>query len=196
MAQFHTTQRLATGLFIGLLHLGLLAALLYHVNSSRPEDAGPVAYMNLILLPKTAPPPVREATAPPPPLRRSRPSADTARPAPILKAIPAHTPADAPAEPDTPAPAPSASPSPSQKLDMLALRADVGRISKEYVAEPFEQVRAAESRLEAEKNDLGRAIGKAKRPPCTKKYSGGTSMNLILLIPLAIDTITDKGCKW
>lgn len=190
MAQFHTTQRFATGLFIGLLHLGLLAALLYHVNSARPEDVGPVAYMNLILLPKTAPPPVREATAPPPLVRRSRPSVDTARTA----ALPANEPADAAAEPDTPAPAPSASPSP--KLDMLALRADVGRIGKDYVAEPFEQVRAAESRLEAEKNDLGRAIGKAKRPPCTKKYSGGTSMNLILLIPLAIDTITDKGCKW
>ena len=79
---------------------------------------------------------------------------------------------------------------------MAALRADAGRVSKDYVPDSFEQVRAAESRLEAEKNDLGRAIEKAKRPPCTKKYSGGTSINLILLIPLAIDTITDKGCKW
>jgi len=79
---------------------------------------------------------------------------------------------------------------------MAALRADARHIGKDYVPDSFERVRAAESRLEAEKNDLGRAIGKAKRPPCTKKYSGGTSLNLILLIPLAIDTITDKGCKW
>lgn len=195
MPQFHTTQRLTTGLFIGLLHLVLLAALLHHANSSRPEDSGPVEYMSFIPVPKTATPPVQPPAAPPPPVRRSRPSADIAETAPILKAIPVPEAAEAQAvAPEAQAPAPSASPSP--KLDMAALRADAGRLSKDYVAEPFEQVRAAESRLEAEKNDLGRAIEKAKRPPCTKKYSGGTSMNLINLIPLAIETVTDKGCKW
>ena len=197
MPQFHTTQRLATGLFIGLLHLVLVAALLHHANSSRPEDSGPVEYMSVILVPKTATPPVQAPAAPPRPVRRSRPSADIAETRPVLKAIPAPEAAEAQAvAPEALAPAPSPSPSPSPKLDMAALRADAGRLSKDYVAEPFEQVRAAESRLEAEKNNLGRAIEKAKRPPCTKKYSGGTSMNLILLIPLAIDTITDKGCKW
>lgn len=194
MPQFHTTQRLTTGLFIGLLHLVLLAALLHHANSSRPEDSGPVEYMSFILLPKTATPPVVKPATPQPPARRSRQPVETAEAAPILRAIPSAEPAETQAEPIAEVPAPSASPSP--KLDMAALRADAGRLSKDYVAEPFEQVRAAESRLEAEKNDLGRAIEKAKRPPCTKKYSGGTSMNLILLIPLAIDTITDKGCKW
>lgn len=194
MPQFHTTQRFTTGLFIGLLHLVLLAALLHHANSSRPEDSGPVEYMSLILVPKTATPPIQPPAAPPPPVRRSRTSADIAEPVPILKAIPAPAPSDTQQDPVAEAPAPSASPSP--KLDMAALRADAGRISKDYVAEPFEQVRAAESRLEAEKNNLGRAIEKAKRPPCTKKYSGGTSLNLILLIPLAIETVTDKGCKW
>ena len=58
------------------------------------------------------------------------------------------------------------------------------------------QVRDAEHRLAAEKTGLGRAIKEAKRPPCTKKYSGGTSLNVFALIPLAIDTITDTGCKW
>lgn len=194
MHQFHLRQRLATSFFIGLAHVALVAALLHHANSSRPEDAEPVATMTFILVPKMVTPPVQEAAAPPPPVRRSRPSVDIAETAPVLKSIPASEPTDAQADPVAEAPTPAASPSP--KLDMVALRADAGRISKDYVPDSFEQVRAAESRLEAEKNDLGRAIEKAKRPPCTKKYSGGTSVNLILLIPLAIDTITDKGCKW
>lgn len=193
MHQFHLRRRLATSFLIGLAHIALVAALLHHANSSRPEDAGPVEYMRFILVPKTVTPPVQEA-APPSPVRRSRPPVDIAGTAPVLKSIPASEPTDAQADPVAEAPAPSASPSP--KLDMAALRADAGRISKDYVPDSFEQVRAAESRLEAEKNDLGRAIEKAKRPPCTKKYSGGTSLNLILLIPLAIETVTDKGCKW
>jgi len=192
MQQFHMRQRLATSSFVGLLHLVLVAALLHHANSSRLEDAGPVEYMTYIVVPKTVTPTVRKAVTPPPPVRRSRPTIDTAEPAPIRKAIPAAEPDNMQAAPE--APAPSASPSPT--LDMAALRADARHIGKDYVPDSFERVRAAESRLEAEKNDLGRAIGKAKRPPCTKKYSGGTSLNLILLIPLAIDTITDKGCKW
>ena len=79
---------------------------------------------------------------------------------------------------------------------MDALRTDARRIASQHVPEPFEQVRNAEHRLEAEKRDLGRAISEARRPPCTKKYSGGTSLNVFALIPLAIDTITDTGCKW
>lgn len=195
MPQFHLTQRFATSLFIGLVHLLLIAALLHHANSAKHEETGPVEYMSYIVVPKPAVPVVQEPVLPtaPPPARRSRPSIVTAEAPQAPNNIPAPDPAEAQAEPAAPAPASAA---PSAKLDMAALRADAGRMSRAYVPEPFEQVRAAESRLEAEKRDLGRAIEKAKRPPCTKKYSGGTSMNLILLIPLAIDTITDKGCKW
>lgn len=40
------------------------------------------------------------------------------------------------------------------------------------------------------------AVRQAKRPDCQTKYSGGEKANLLLLIPLAIETITDKACKW
>jgi len=191
MHQFYTRPRLGTGLFIGLLHLAIIAALMAHKSSPRREDAGPVEYMSYIVVPKPAAPVLRES-APvlaPPPVRRSRPPvADVARTEqePDMTIVPAPEPAV------EAAPSESASP----KLDMAALRADARRASKDYAPEPFEQVRAAESRLEAEKKDLGRAIANTKRPPCTKKYSGGTSLNLLALIPLAIDTITDTGCKW
>lgn len=191
MHQFHTRPRLGTGLFIGLLHLALVAALLQHKSSPRFEETGPVEYMSYIVVPKPPPPAIKESARAPtsPRVRRSRPplaNVATAEAEPVMTIVPAPEPArDA---------APAASPSP--KLDMAALRADARRASKDYAPEPFEQVRAAESRLEAEKKDLGRAIANTKRPPCTKKYSGGEKLNLIALIPLAIDTITDTGCKW
>lgn len=187
-------RRFGTGLSIVLAHLVLVAALLHHANRPRLEDTGPVEYMRYIVVPRPAAPVVVERAAPitPPPLRRSRPAAIRSEAQPAMTIV-------SPAEPaarqaPTEDAAPSASPSP--KLDMAALRADARRASKDYAPEPFEQVRAAESRLEAEKRDLGRAIANTRRPPCTKKYSGGEKLNLIALIPLAIDTITDTGCKW
>jgi len=194
MLQLHTPRRFGTGLFIVLAHFALIAALLQHANRPKLEDTGPVEYMSYIVVPKPPVPRVEEraASITPPPMRRSRPPAVASVAQPAITIVPAVEPAavQAPVQ-DA---APSASPSP--KLDMAALRADAHRASKDYVPEPFEQVRAAESRLEAEKKDLGRAIANTKRPPCTKKYSGGEKLNLIALIPLAIDTITDTGCKW
>ena len=43
---------------------------------------------------------------------------------------------------------------------------------------------------------LAQAVRKAKRPDCQTKYAGGEKANILLLIPLAIETVTDKGCKW
>jgi len=194
MLQLHMPRRFGTGLFIVLAHLVLIAALLHHANRPRFEDTGPVEYMSYIVVPKPAAPRVEERAAPvtPPPVRRSRPPVIRAEAEPAMTIVPATESAAMQLSPE--AAAPSASPSP--KLDMVALRADARRAGKDYAPEPFEQVRAAESRLEAEKKDLGRAIANTKRPPCTKKYSGGEKLNLIALIPLAIDTITDTGCKW
>lgn len=152
--------------------------------------------MSYIVVPKLVTPPVREPTAAAPPraIHRLRPPVDAVQKAPVLRVISAPESAEEGRTPVVEAPASTASPSPT--FDMAALRADARRIGKDHAPDPFEQVRDAESRLEAEKNKLGRAIEQAKRPPCTKKYSGGTSLNLVLLIPLAIDTITDTGCKW
>ncbi|MGI4720845.1 MAG: hypothetical protein ACRYGO_22165 [Janthinobacterium lividum] len=192
------TRRFGTGLLIGLAHLALVAALLHHARSARPEDPGVVEYMSYVVIPKASAPAAKPTPAPVPPVavrRVTRPAVRTEpAPAAIVTAQPRATDAAPAAAPITEA-AP-ASPSPSPRLDMAALRAEARRLAGDHVPEPFEQVREAERRLEADKKDLGRAIREAKRPPCTKKYSGGTSMNLLALIPLAIDTITDTGCKW
>lgn len=196
------TRRFGTGLLIGLAHLALVAALLHHARSARPDDPGVVEYMSYVVIPRAPAPATKPSPAPVPPatVRRLPKPAVHAEPAPlaIVAAPPREAEAAPAAQADTaPAAQAEAAPaSPSPRLDMAALRADARRFAGDHVPEPFEQVREAERRLEADKKDLGRAIREAKRPPCTKKYSGGTSMNLLALIPLAIDTITDTGCKW
>jgi len=42
---------------------------------------------------------------------------------------------------------------------------------------------------------FGASVARATREDCRTKYVSPTP-NLLLLIPLAIETITDKGCKW
>ena len=184
--------RAGPGALIILAHLAFFAILLRYAGTPPLRDeTGPADYIEFVLVPaKARPKPVEAATPAPVPRKRKATTA---------QAAPAPASSDTVAVPSVPEPqesSPEQAVAQGKQLDMDALRATARRVAREHVPEPFEQVRAAESRLEAEKNDLGRAIEKAKRPPCTKKYSGGTSMNLILLIPLAIDTITDKGCKW
>ena len=79
---------------------------------------------------------------------------------------------------------------------MESLRGLARQVEKERVPTALERVRTAEQLRGADDNNLARAIKKAKNPDCQKKYSGGDKVNLILLIPLAIDTITGTGCTW
>lgn len=184
--------RAGPGALIILAHLVFVALLLRYAGTPSIRDQTPPAeYITFALVPATARPKAVEAAAPPlsPPARKRQATVqqDLPLPAPLVAV---------PAVQEAPEPVPAQAAPQGARLDMAALRADARHIAREYVPEPFEQVRDAEHRLEAEKKDLGRAIREAKRPPCTKKYSGGTSLNVFALIPLAIDTITDTGCKW
>lgn len=76
------------------------------------------------------------------------------------------------------------------RIDMESLRAAARQVDSERTPGALEPLRASDD------SDLSRAVRKAKRPDCQTKYSGGTSFDVLLLIPLAIETITDKGCKW
>lgn len=184
--------RAGPGVLIVLAHLLLLAVLIRYAGTPPVRgQAGRASYVAFRLVPVETKPSLAAAPAapePPAPRRRKAPLQPEV-PAPMALPVP-------PAVGETPEPAPAAAASQERRLDMAALRADARRLAGEHLPEPFEQVRAAERRLEADKKDLGRAISQAKRPPCTEKYSGGTKLNLIMLIPLAIDTITDTGCKW
>jgi hypothetical protein len=105
--------------------------------------------------------------------------------------LPEETPSAAPAETTT-APAPA----PTGKLDMESLRGLARQVEKERLPTALERLLTAEQLRGADDNNLSRAIKRAKNPDCQKKYAGGTDVNLLLLIPLAIDTITGTGCTW
>ena len=184
--------RAGPGALIILAHLVFFAILIRHAGTpSIRNEAPPADYISFALIPAAAEPKPAPAAAPTPsPAARKRRAAR----AQSARAPPAPLQAQAITAPLEEAPA-TANPQ-GKRLDMEALRADGRRLASSHVAGPFEQVRDAEARLEAGKKDLGRAISNARRPPCTKKYSGGTSLNVFALIPLAIDTITDTGCKW
>jgi len=79
---------------------------------------------------------------------------------------------------------------------MESLRGLARQVEKERVPTALERVGTAEQLRGSDDTNLSRAIKKAKNPDCQKKYAGGTNVNLLLLIPLAIDTITGTGCTW
>lgn len=184
--------RAVPGALIVLVHLLAVVILIRHAGSpSTRDEAPPARYIMFALIPAaTEPAPVVAAASKPAPAPRARRPV-VSRDA-VAPSVPMEVPMVAVPQQETPQP-----PVPEgRRLNMEALRADARRIAGDHMPEPFEHVRDAEYRLEAEKNDLGRAISRAKREPCTKKYSGGSSLNVFALIPLAIDTITDTGCKW
>lgn len=43
------------------------------------------------------------------------------------------------------------------------------------------------------KSKLADSIEKAAKPDCRKAYAG---MGLLAAVPLAVDAVRDKGCKW
>jgi hypothetical protein len=79
---------------------------------------------------------------------------------------------------------------------MDAVRASARQFERERVPTGLDRVREAERHRTVDDNDAARAIKKAARPDCRTAYGGGTKANVFLLIPLAIDAITDSGCKW
>lgn len=184
--------RAVPGALIILAHLVFFAVLLRYAGMPTVRnDTAPADYIAYVHIPAAARPAPAQAPAPAPQRAARKRSASLRQDAPLPAPPPAAPSVQEAHEAQSARAAPQGA-----RLDMAALRSDARRIAGEYVPEPFERVRDAEHRLEAGKKDLGRAIREAKRPPCTKKYSGGTSLNVFALIPLAIDTITDTGCKW
>jgi hypothetical protein len=189
--------------FIVLEHVLFVLALVHYASPRPDNDSAPVDYIAFafIVAPeKPVPVPVPQARSAPPPVavptvrppRIATPRATPASPEPItIITPPQENPSATPAETTT-APAPA----PTGKLDMESLRGLARQVEKERVPTALERVRTAEQLRGADENNLSRAIKRAKNPDCQKKYAGGTNANLLLLIPLAIDTITGTGCTW
>ncbi|MBD8544785.1 hypothetical protein IFU00_21130 [Oxalobacteraceae sp. CFBP 8761] len=202
MQEQGATGRAGSVAFIVLAHVLFVLALV-HYASPRPDNVStPVDYIAFafIVAPVKPPPVPQVRSAPPPPVsvqvvrppRIATQRALPASPEPMtIIAAPEETSTATPAETTT-APA-SAS---TGKLDMESLRGLARQVEKERVPTALERVRTAEQLRGADDTNLARAIKRAKNPDCQKKYAGGTETNLLLLIPLAIDTITGTGCTW
>jgi len=187
--------------FIVLAHVLFVLALV-HYASPRPDNASTpvdyIAFAFIVAPEKPVPAPMPQARSAPPPVsvqivrppRIATQRAMPASPEPMtIIAAPQETPSATPAETTT-------APAPSGKLDMESLRGLARQVEKERVPTALERVRTAEQLRGSDDNNLARAIKRAKNPDCQKKYAGGTEANLLLLIPLAIDTITGTGCTW
>ena len=199
MQEQGTTSRAGSIAFIVLAHVLFVLALV-HYASPRPDNVStPVDYIAFaFIVAPEKPAPVPQARSAPPPVaiqvvrppRIATQRAMPASPEPItIITPPQETPSATPAETTT-------APAPSGKLDMESLRGLARQVEKERVPTALERVRTAEQLRGADDNNLARAIKRAKNPDCQKKYAGGTNVNLLLLIPLAIDTITGTGCTW
>lgn len=201
MQEQGATSRAGSVAFIVLAHVLFVLALV-HYASPRPDNVSiPVDYIAFafIVAPvkptpvpqvRSAPPPVSVQVVRPPRIATQRAMPASPEPMTII-AAPEETSTATPAETTT-APA-SAS---TGKLDMESLRGLARQVEKEREPTALERLRTAEQLREADDNNLSRAIKRAKNPDCQKKYAGGTETNLLLLIPLAIDTITGTGCTW
>jgi len=202
MQEQGATSRAGSVAFILLAHVLFVLALVHYASPRPDNDSAAVDYIAFaFIVAPVKPTPVAQAhSAPPPPVsvqvvrppRIATQRAMPASPEPMtIIAAREETPTATPAETTT---APASAP--TGKLDMESLRGLARQVEKERVPTALERVRTAEQLRARDDTKLSRAISEAKRPDCQTKYSGGDKLDLIRLIPLAIDTITDTGCKW
>lgn len=179
-------RRLVPGALIVLAHVLFFLALLRHTGARVDTDSTPADYIAFAFIPAPTKPVQKASSAAPAvvvpkvPPRRVPASVAPLTSLPVIDTRQISTPA-APMD---------AAPAPAGKLDMASLRNVARQIDSERASTEGEPLRARDDTI------LGRAIEKAKRPDCQTKYAGGEKANLLILIPLAIETITDKGCKW
>ena len=187
------SSRLVAGVLIALLHVLLVLALLRSAQAPDARHEEPeVDYIAFAFIAAPRPPVTVEKPAPPPvtaPSVRPRPARvvrrDTA-PQPALTIIEQESPPSTVAQPE-PALAQEG------RLDMDSLRAAARQVDSERgpgTRHESEPLRAMDDTA------LSRAVQRAKLPDCQTKYAGGQKVNLLLLVPLAIDTVTGKGCRW
>ena len=81
---------------------------------------------------------------------------------------------------------------PAPPLDMEKIRELVREDARNYKAPPPTGPSEL-ARLQLERSSVDNAFQDARRPGCQTRYA---AMGLLAIIPLLIDTVRDKGCKW
>jgi hypothetical protein len=182
-----TTGRMRGWAISLLLHAIVLAWLVHQAPAPRLEDT-PQRRSALVFVTVRPKPPPRPPAAPKPAAiaastAPARPPRAIVRPAVASNAPPAI--AVERSQSATPAEVPVNAPA----FDIDAARTAARAVAKEEGS----GMRSGATLKETREEKLGRSIEKARRHDCKTAYAG---MSLLAVIPLAIDTVTDTGCKW
>lgn len=177
----------------GVLALHALVWFVARMDAPGAGQADPhITYAELRFVVPT-PEPVRpppEEVAPPPAPRPRGPALVRPREAEPVAAAPAAEPAEL-----LPAEAPTAQAGEAQQaptIDMEALRMAARDYERTRERSPIEKHRE-QLRREQHRDAAAEAIGKSARASCGSAYG---SLGLLAVIPLIVDTVRDKGCKW
>jgi hypothetical protein len=81
------------------------------------------------------------------------------------------------------------------KLDMNAMIEQAKGMDSRRIISGLDRLHESERPHGTLEEKFGASVAKATREDCRTKYVSPTP-SLLVLIPLAIETITDKGCKW
>ena len=80
-----------------------------------------------------------------------------------------------------------------QGLDLDALRGSALAIEKQRKPTEIEQIQASHRQADSLEKRLAAGTKRAEKKECLKAYSG---IGLLAVIPLAVSTVVDTGCKW
>ena len=82
---------------------------------------------------------------------------------------------------------------PSPGLDLEAVRSSALALERQRKPSEIEQMQASHRRGDSLEKRLGEGAKRAEKKDCLKAYSG---IGLLAVIPLAVSTVVDTGCKW
>jgi hypothetical protein len=194
-------------IFILLMHALAVYILISRQTFPPPQDEMPVEYMTLLNIPhaaKTAGDAGARLAAPatqaasrhenqPPPPALSIPDG---RPEVIQQnSFSGSNPPSPPLSQEARPLSTAAMPQQNPPLDLDNLRKLALDNDRQRDKHGIDHLREEESLAKAENGSDAKLVGKAIRKDCRTAYSGPT-FNVLAIVPLVIDTVTDKGCKW
>lgn len=80
-----------------------------------------------------------------------------------------------------------------QRLDLDAVRSSALALERQRKPSEIEQMQASHRRGDSLEKRLGEGTKRAEKKECLKAYSG---LGLLAVIPLAVSSVVDTGCKW
>ncbi|MES2040057.1 MAG: hypothetical protein V4495_19750 [Pseudomonadota bacterium] len=80
-----------------------------------------------------------------------------------------------------------------QGLDLDAVRSSALALERQRKPSEIEQIQTSHRRGDSLEKRLGEGTKRAEKKDCLKAYSG---IGLLAVIPLAVSTVVDTGCKW